>query len=116
MAKLTIENVGEFEIENGKRLVLAIEETGVDILHRCGGFARCTTCRVEFIDGEPAKMTKAERDKWKEKGEQGLRLSCQCRIEDDMHVRVVNTLQSSGLNDPGPTPKKEITPDPVWME
>jgi len=24
--------------------------------------ARCTTCRVEFLDGEPDRMTVAERD------------------------------------------------------
>ncbi len=32
--------------EPGRRLVLALEEGGIDILHRCGGNARCTTCRV----------------------------------------------------------------------
>ena len=35
--KLEIENAGTFEVEEGKRLVLAIEEdAGVDILHRIG--------------------------------------------------------------------------------
>ena len=35
--KLEIENAGAFEVEEGKRLVLAIEEdAGVDILHRIG--------------------------------------------------------------------------------
>ena len=33
--KLEIENAGTFDVEEGKRLVLAIEEdAGVDILHR----------------------------------------------------------------------------------
>ena len=63
MPKLHVEGHGDFEVEQGKRLVLALrEEAGVDQLHACGGNARCTTCRVEFIDGEPAKMTKAEKD------------------------------------------------------
>jgi photosystem II stability/assembly factor-like uncharacterized protein len=35
-------------VEDRKRLVNAIEkDAGVDILHACGGNARCTTCRVE---------------------------------------------------------------------
>ena len=37
--------------------MLAIEQDAkVDILHACGGNARCTTCRVEFIEGEPATL------------------------------------------------------------
>ena len=48
--KLTVEGFGTFDVENGKRLVLAIEQDAhVDVLHACGGNARCTTCRVEFI-------------------------------------------------------------------
>ena len=35
-----------FDAEQGRKLVLAIEDAGVDILHRCGGNAKCTTCRA----------------------------------------------------------------------
>jgi ferredoxin len=115
MAKLTVEGVGTFDVPEGKRLVRAIEDVGVDILHRCGGYARCTTCRVEFIAGEPQRRTVAERDKLKEKGEAGIRLSCQCLVEGDMTVRVLNTLQSTGLDSPGDTPEDEITPEPQWV-
>ena len=53
--RLTVEGFAPVEVVSGKRLVRAIEEdAGVDVLHACGGNARCTTCRVEFIDGEPA--------------------------------------------------------------
>ena len=63
MPKLTVEGVGTFEVPAGKRLVLALEqEAGIDQLHACGGNARCTTCRVEFIDGEPPTMTDAEQN------------------------------------------------------
>ena len=37
MPRLEVEGVGAFEVEEGKRLVLAIEEdAGVDILHYVG--------------------------------------------------------------------------------
>ncbi len=114
MAKLFLDEIGEFEVEDGKRLVLAIEDLGVNILHRCGGNARCTTCRVEFIKGEPQKITEAEKNKWQDKGETSFRLSCQCKAEGEMKLRVINTLESTGLDDPGPTPDNNITPDPVW--
>lgn len=115
MPRLTIEEHGTFDVEAGKRLVKAIEEQGINILHRCGGYAKCTTCRVEILDGEPSKMTRAERDKWQEKNEDGLRLSCQLTVEGDMHLKVINTLESSGLEDPGDTPEDDITPEPEWI-
>ena len=37
MPRLEIEGAGTFDVEEGKRLVLAIEEdAGVDIMHACG--------------------------------------------------------------------------------
>jgi ferredoxin len=116
MPKLTVEGYGTFEIENQKRLVLAIEQdAGVDILHACGGNARCTTCRVEFIDGEPDMMTVAERDVLAAKGATGVRLSCQIRCDHDISVRAISRLEGSGRPDPGNTPATEITPAPEWI-
>lgn len=105
-----------FEAEQGKRLVLALEENGIDVLHRCGGNARCTTCRVEFLDGEPLQMTVAEHDKLKEKELLGqVRLSCQITCEHDMKVKAISIFTGSGLSDPGPQPEATITPEPTWM-
>ncbi len=47
MAKITADGK-TFEAKDGVRLNTAIEENGIDILHRCGGYAKCTTCRVTF--------------------------------------------------------------------
>ena len=115
MPKLTVEGYGTFEVPEGKRLVLAIErEAGVDILHACGGFARCTTCRVEFIDGEPAAMTAAEKERLAARGLSGVRLSCQIVCDHDMAVRPVSRLEGSGRPDSGPAPQESITPPPQW--
>ena len=60
MATLTVEGYGAFDVPAEKRLVLAlVDEAGVDQLHACGGNCRCTTCRVEFVSGEPSRFTKA---------------------------------------------------------
>jgi ferredoxin len=115
MPQLTVEGFGTFEVEEGKRLVLAIEQdAGVDILHACGGNARCTTCRVQFIEGEPDRMTAAEKQVLATKGVTGVRLSCQILCDHDMRVRAVSRLEGSGRPDPGSTPAAEITPPPVW--
>jgi ferredoxin len=112
---LTVEGFGTVEVENGKRLVLAIEQdAGVDILHACGGNARCTTCRVEFIAGEPPRMTVAERQVLAAKGVTNARLSCQIPCDHDMTVRAISRLEGSGRPDPGPTPASEITPPAEW--
>ena len=115
MPKLTVEGAGTVDVEHGKRLVLAIEEdAGFDILHACGGNARCTTCRVEFIEGEPGRMTVAEKSVLTAKGVTGARLSCQIVCDHDMTVRPLNRLAGSGRPDPGGPPAPHITPPPEW--
>ena len=118
MPKLTVEGAGTVEVEAGKRLVLALEEDAkIDQLHACGGAARCTTCRVEFISGEPDQMTQAEREVLAARGllgQPGLRLSCQIQCDHDMTVRAISRLAGSGRKDAGGKPKPEIEPAPVW--
>ena len=115
MPKLTVEGFPTVEVEDGKRLVLAIEQNaGVDILHACGGNARCTTCRVEFISGEPPQMTQAEKTRLAERGLSGVRLSCQIVADHDIAVRAISRLTGSGRPDPGRTPEPTIQPPPVW--
>ena len=116
MPKLTVEGYGTFEVAADKRLVLAIEQDAeVDILHACGGNARCTTCRVEFIDGEPARHTAAEKERLTARGLAGVRLSCQILCDHDMTVRAISRMEGSGRPDPGGTPPESITPPPEWI-
>src|SRR3979490_1838026 len=102
MPRLTVEGYGTVDVPADKRLVLAIEQDAkVDVLHACGGNARCTTCRVEFVDGEPLTMTEAEKQVLMAKGAIGVRLSCQIRCDHDMTVRAISRLEGSGRPDPG---------------
>jgi ferredoxin len=111
MPKLTVDGVGTFDVPQDKRLVLALEQdANVDQLHACGGRARCTTCRVEFISGEPDRMTKAEIAVLAAKGLTGVRLSCQILCDHDMAVRAISRLEGSGRPDPGATPQPFIEP------
>lgn len=117
MPRLTVEGVGEFDVPEGKRLVLALEQdAGIDQLHACGGNARCTTCRVEFIADEPSRMTVAERDVLTARGLTGIRLSCQIPCDHDMTVRAISRLAGSGRKDAGHEPATNIEPPPVWVE
>src|SRR6266480_6161113 len=91
-----------------KKLVLVLEDAGIDILHRCGGNARCTTCRVEVLSGDPGEMGELERNRLAV--ETGLaanvRLSCQIKLNDSLTVHVVNQASVRGM-DAGPRPFDE---------
>jgi ferredoxin len=114
MPKLTVEMVGEFEVPPNKRLVLALEdEAGIDQLHACGGYARCTTCRVEFVVGEPDQMTVAEKSALAARSLSGVRLSCQILCDHDMAVRVSSRLAGSGRQNAGLRPADTIQPEPA---
>ena len=111
MRKITADTAGgvvAFEAEEGKKLVLCLEDNGVDILHRCGGNARCTTCRVEILEGDPGEMRELERNRLAMEAELGpnVRLSCQIRVKNDLKVRVINQVSVRGI-DAGPRPLDE---------
>ncbi|HKV34957.1 MAG TPA: 2Fe-2S iron-sulfur cluster-binding protein [Pyrinomonadaceae bacterium] len=104
----TANGLVETDAPAGKKLVLAIEDAGVDILHRCGGNARCTTCRVEILDGDPGEMGELERNRLAVEAElaPNIRLSCQIHVQNDLKVRVVNQASVKGM-DAGPRPLDE---------
>ena len=118
MPKLTVDGVGDFEVPAGKRLVNAlIDEAKIDQLHACGGNARCTTCRVRFVSGEPEQITEAEKQLLTARGlidQDGLRLSCQIVCDHDMEIEAISRLAGSGRADAGKRPGDEIAPPAEW--
>ena len=109
MATIRMEGIGQTSALDGQRLVLAIMGAGVDILHRCGGNARCTTCRVQILEGDPGPMTDAEIAKLAtlEDLPENMRLSCQVRCCDDLSVRILRRLaENPDMSDAGPQPEQ----------
>lgn len=116
MHELTIKGVGTFEVEEGTRLVRAIEDCGVRLGHRCGGHAQCTTCRVKVEEGEPGVMTEAEYEKLSDIDQLGkMRLSCQIVVDRDMTVEPLMTVEDQGWDDAGPEPAISVEPKAEWM-
>ncbi|WP_078428192.1 2Fe-2S iron-sulfur cluster-binding protein [Alkalihalobacterium alkalinitrilicum] len=107
MAKITVPGQNTFEVNEGTKLVLALEDNGIDILHRCGGKAKCTTCRVEVIEGEFGELTDIEKTAFSAKGIEGqYRLSCQVFVRSDATIKPMMTVNESGL-DAGPRPSED---------
>lgn len=111
MAKITVSGetfeTQTFEVTDGTPLAYAIDAQGIDILHRCGGYGRCTTCKVTFAAGEPTTFSAAEKAKLGDDAE--FRLSCQILCTADMDVNVLMTLASSGLDSAGGDLSAEIS-------
>jgi ferredoxin len=105
---ITASGAQTIEAPEGKKLVLVIEDAGIDILHRCGGNARCTTCRVELLAGSAGEMGELERNRLAMEAElaPNVRLSCQIRVHDDLKVKVINQASVRGM-DAGPRPFDE---------
>lgn len=107
MPTVEVEGTKTFEATDGRRLVLAIIDADIDILHRCGGNARCTTCRVEVLEGDAGEMTEAEANRLESVSGRtdSTRLSCQIQVRDDLTVQVRNRLhEKPELGDSGPRP------------
>ena len=95
------------EAQTGRKLVLELEDNGVDILHRCGGNARCTTCAVEILEGDAGEVGEAEDAVLTAKGLAGgtTRLSCQIRCQDDLQIKVLKQAGTMGI-EPGTRPEE----------
>jgi len=109
MPTVTLEGIGRIACERGRRLVLCIEDADVNILHRCGGNARCATCRVQVLAGDAGAPTAAERERLAQltNPPPHVRLSCQIQVRDDLTVRILRRLRDSpDLSDAGPRPKE----------
>jgi len=107
MPTVQVEGREAIQAIEGTKLVLALEDNGIDILHRCGGNARCTTCAVEVLSGNAGEMEEAEATVLRNKGieDAAIRLSCQIRIHHDVSVRLIKTAASTGL-EPGTRPQE----------
>jgi ferredoxin len=129
MPKVTVfdfmkEVLAEFEVEKGTKLLKALINQGVDIVHACGGRAKCTTCRVSIDKGTPKKQTQAQKklfDKMIDRGETIYSapqyfLSCQILVEEDMEVCPMERFNRIIHDSLGKDTEDEITPEPVWVD
>ncbi|WP_324672884.1 2Fe-2S iron-sulfur cluster-binding protein [Hymenobacter sp. GOD-10R] len=85
MPTLLIENLasGALPVPAGATLLSALQTAGHDWLHACGGRGRCTTCRLEVVEGLDllTPLTEAEL-RYRAAGRllAHERLTCQARL------------------------------------
>ena len=114
----------EITVEKGTKLLKALIDHETEVVHECGGNAKCTTCRVTIHKGVPTKKTQAQHELFERKIKLGgtqfdhpaVFLACQVLVEDDMTVSISETFNSVIHDSRGKDTVDEIKPDPVWLE
>ena len=104
----------EFTVESDTKLLKALIDHEVDIVHTCGGNAKCTTCRVTIHKGVPTKKTQAQQDRFERAIKSGQ--PCQVDVENDMTVSASETFNSVIHDSIGKDTEDKVTPDPVWLD
>ena len=114
----------EITVESGTKLLKALIDHETDIVHECGGHAKCTTCRVTVRKGVPTKETQAQRERFDKKIKFGATefdhpavfLACQVSVENDMTVSISEEFNKVIHESRGKDTEDKITPDPVWID
>lgn len=94
MPKIVIQNLHNKEIfinNENKNLLDIIHENYIDWMHACGGKGRCTTCKVQVLEGLPNFSEESQAElKYRRMNRlaSNERLSCQCQINGDIVVKV----------------------------
>jgi Na+-transporting NADH:ubiquinone oxidoreductase subunit F len=76
------------EVAGGCTLLSALTSNGIPVPSPCGGKATCKQCKVQVVEGV-AEPLETERSTFSKKMlREGWRLSCQCKVKNDMHVHI----------------------------
>ncbi len=108
--KLTINDNKDFMVDGGETLLSSLVDQKVFIPSACGGKGSCGYCKVTVIEGggqilptELGYVTPAEQ-------KEGVRLSCQLKIKEDMKIQIPEELFSVKQFDYRVEFIKEVTP------
>lgn len=78
--------------EIGTTLLAALTGNGIPIPSPCGGKATCKQCKVQVLEGG-GEILPTDKDTFSKKElDDGWRLSCQCKIKNDLKVHVEEDL------------------------
>ena len=91
---ITINNEDSFALQGGVSLLDALTRQKVFIPSACGGRGSCGYCKVKVLDGAGPLLPTEEPYLEKEEKEQGIRLSCQVKVRNDLGIEIPKELLS----------------------
>jgi Na+-transporting NADH:ubiquinone oxidoreductase subunit F len=90
--KLTINNDKEFTVEGGDSLLSTLIEEEIFIPSACGGKGSCGYCKVKVLQGGGPFLATEKGYVSEEERKNGIRLSCQCKVKEDIRIEIPEEL------------------------
>ena len=78
----------ELTVQGGENLLMALKNCGIFIPSACGGRGTCAYCKVEVPEGGGPLGPTEEPLLNQEEIEGGVRISCQCKVRNDLKVAI----------------------------
>jgi len=86
--KLTVEQLGTFEVKGGETLLEALRRNGIPVAAGCGGLGLCGLCRVKILQDELSPPSTREVELLGQQLGKGWRLACQAKLLGDVEVEI----------------------------
>lgn len=90
--KIVINDDKEYIVDGGNTLLAALIDEKIFIPSACGGKGTCGYCKVKILEGGgpvlPTELPWLTEEELKDK----VRLSCQCKIKEDMRIEIPEEL------------------------
>ena len=90
--KLTINGEKELIIDGGSTLLSSLIENEIFIPSACGGKGSCGYCKVHVLDGGGDVLPTELGYLTPQDQKDGLRLSCQCKVKEDIKIQIPEEL------------------------
>lgn len=90
--KLLVNEEKEYTVDGGDTLLSALLEQEVYIPSACGGKGSCGYCKVVVTEGGGQILPTELGYVKPEEQDQGVRLSCQCKVKEDMKIEIPEEL------------------------
>lgn len=89
---LTINGEKEYTVEGGNSLLSSLTENQIFIPSACGGRGTCGYCKVQILEGGGPVLATEKPFLTKEEEEDHVRLSCQCKVKEDIKIQIPEEL------------------------
>ncbi|MFO7938079.1 MAG: NADH:ubiquinone reductase (Na(+)-transporting) subunit F [Kiritimatiellia bacterium] len=86
--KITINDEKEFEVPIGGKLLGTLASQDIFVPSACGGGGTCGQCKMKILEGGGALLPTEEGVITRKEAKQGIRLSCQVAVKQDMKIVV----------------------------
>ncbi|NLW42178.1 MAG: 2Fe-2S iron-sulfur cluster binding domain-containing protein [Tissierellia bacterium] len=90
--QLTINDDKKFTVEGGKSLLSTLMNEKIFIPSACGGKGTCGYCKVKVLEGGGPVLATELPWLTKEELENHVRLSCQCKVKQDIQINIPEEL------------------------